>query len=113
MQRADLAESFVVAFTLPYLLNAPYANLQSKVGFIFGSLAFCAVIFVYFCIPECSGRSFQEIDNLFEAGVSVRKFKSYELESDVASIKEPRAPESDFGTTEKTKAHAEVVKEKF
>ncbi|KAK1479981.1 sugar transporter [Colletotrichum cuscutae] len=31
--------NFLVNFTLPYLLNAPYAALQSKVGFIFGTIA--------------------------------------------------------------------------
>ncbi|KAJ4487742.1 hypothetical protein J3R30DRAFT_3281231, partial [Lentinula aciculospora] len=28
--------AFAVSFTLPYLLNPPYANLQAKVGYIYG-----------------------------------------------------------------------------
>jgi hypothetical protein len=77
--------SFVVAFTLPYLLNAPYANLQSKVGFIFGSLAFCATVFVYFFLPECKGRSFEEVDRMFREHFPLRKFHKYDL-SDKESI---------------------------
>jgi hypothetical protein len=46
---------FVVAFTLPYLLYAPYANLGMKVGFIFGPIATLATIWAYFFIPECKG----------------------------------------------------------
>ena len=29
--------TFVVSFTMPYLLNPPYANLGAKVGFIYGA----------------------------------------------------------------------------
>lgn len=65
---------FLVTFSLPYLLNAPYANLGSKVGFIFGSTAVLATIFSYFGIPECNGKTLEEIDELFLEGVSIRKF---------------------------------------
>ncbi|KZL68472.1 sugar transporter [Colletotrichum incanum] len=66
--------NFLVNFTLPYLLNAPYAALQSKVGFIFGSIAVCSALFVFFCVPECKGRSLEEIDRMFHEGVPVRHF---------------------------------------
>lgn len=66
--------NFLVNFTLPYLLNAPYAALQSKVGFIFGSIAVCSALFVFFCVPECKERSLEEIDRMFHDGVPVRHF---------------------------------------
>ncbi|KAJ0295984.1 hypothetical protein COL5a_003047 [Colletotrichum fioriniae] len=69
--------NFLVNFTLPYLLNAPYAALQSKVGFIFGSIAVCSALFVFFCVPECKGRSLEEIDRMFHDGVPVRHFGGY------------------------------------
>lgn len=59
---------------MPYLLEAPYANLGSKVGFIFGSTAICASIFAYFCVPECRGKTLEEVDQLFLDGVPVRQF---------------------------------------
>jgi hypothetical protein len=46
---------FVVAFSLPYLLYAPYANLGMKVGFIFAPIATLATIWAYFFLPECKG----------------------------------------------------------
>ncbi|KAH8883538.1 sugar transporter [Thozetella sp. PMI_491] len=71
---------FLVNFTIPYLLYAPYANLSSKVGFIFGSMSFCAIIFTYFCVPECKGKSLEEIDVLFHQGVPLRKFGLVQVE---------------------------------
>ncbi|EEU39959.1 uncharacterized protein NECHADRAFT_93134 [Fusarium vanettenii 77-13-4] len=66
---------FVTAFTLPYLLFPPYANLQSKVGFIYGSFAVLAVLFTYFCIPELQGRTLEEIEQLFAMNIPIRRFK--------------------------------------
>jgi sugar porter (SP) family MFS transporter len=73
----NVVTAFVVSFTLPYLLNAPYGNLHSKVGFIYASMAFCTLIFTYFFVPECKGRSLEEIDVMFQEHVSIRDFKSY------------------------------------
>ncbi|KAH6977566.1 general substrate transporter [Ilyonectria sp. MPI-CAGE-AT-0026] len=69
----------VVTLVIPYLLDAPYAALGSKVGFIFGSFAICSMIFTYFCIPECKGKTLEEIDRLFIEKVPIRKFKHTKL----------------------------------
>lgn len=69
--------SFIFSFSTPYLLDAPYANLHSKVGFIFGGVACCALAFAYFCVPEMKGRSLEEINAMFQAGVPVREFGTY------------------------------------
>ncbi|SPO01819.1 related to RGT2 - Sensor of high external glucose concentrations [Cephalotrichum gorgonifer] len=71
----NITIQFAVSFSIPYLLNAPYANLGSKVGFIFGTTAFGAVIFSWFCIPECSGKTLEEIDRLFLEGMAIKDFK--------------------------------------
>jgi hypothetical protein len=34
----NVIAAFVVSFTLPYLLNPPFANLQARVGYIYGAL---------------------------------------------------------------------------
>lgn len=70
----NIAIQFAVSFSIPYLLNEPYAGLGSKVGFIFGATAFCAVIFTWFCIPECGGKTLEEIDELFLEGVLIKQF---------------------------------------
>lgn len=72
--------AFVVAFSLPYFLNDPYAALKSKVGFMFGSIAVCALVFTFFCVPECNGKSLEEIEFMFTEGVPLKKFGSYEVQ---------------------------------
>lgn len=80
--------NFLVNFTLPYLLNKPYAGLQSKVGFIFGSIAVCSALFVFLCVPECKGRSLEEISRMFHEGVPVRRFAEHpKFEVEVAAAK--------------------------
>lgn len=69
--------AFLVAFTLPYLLNADYANLQSKAGFFYGSFSVLALIFTYLFIPEYRGKSLEEIDYCFYKRIPLTKFGSY------------------------------------
>lgn len=70
----NIAMNFVVTFTLPYLLDDGYAALHAKVGFIFGSLAVAAAVFTYFYVPDCRGKSLEEVDRLFHERVPVRHF---------------------------------------
>ncbi|KAK5047097.1 hypothetical protein LTR84_007040 [Exophiala bonariae] len=70
----NIAIQFTVSFSIPYLLDDKYAGLHSKVGFIFGSTAFCAFIFSLTCIPECRGKTLEEIDHLFLEKVPIGKF---------------------------------------
>ncbi len=41
-----------------------------------GGICFLCIIYTYFRVPEPQGRSFAELDLLFEKGVSARKFAS-------------------------------------
>lgn len=74
----NIAVNFAVTFSIPYLLDDGYAGLHSKVGFIFGSIAVCACVFTYLCVPDCQGKSLEEVDRLFHEGVPVRKFRDYQ-----------------------------------
>ena len=70
---------FVTTYATPYLLNKPYAGLGAKVGFIYGGAAVLATVFAYFCVPECKGKTLEEIDRLFLDSVPVRDFKKVNL----------------------------------
>ncbi|KAL2845513.1 general substrate transporter [Aspergillus pseudoustus] len=68
--------TFVTSFTMPYLINAQYANLGGKVGYIYGSINIVMAVLTYFIIPELKGFSLEEVDQLFASGAPLRKFKT-------------------------------------
>lgn len=43
-------------------------------GFFFAGITFVLAVFMYFMLPECKGRSYAELDVLFENKISARKF---------------------------------------
>ncbi|EEU34908.1 uncharacterized protein NECHADRAFT_39701 [Fusarium vanettenii 77-13-4] len=62
------------AIAIPYLINADEANLGPKAGLIFlGPLVFLSFI-AFWTVPETKGKSFSELDNLFEMRTPARKF---------------------------------------
>ncbi|KAM6497122.1 General substrate transporter [Amanita muscaria] len=58
----------------PYMLNPSAWNWGNYTGFFWGGICFLCIIYTYFRVPEPQGRSFAELDLLFERGVSARKF---------------------------------------
>ncbi|KAL4999750.1 general substrate transporter [Aspergillus recurvatus] len=66
--------NFAVNFSVPYLVFEDQVGLESKVGFIFGAVAFLSLVFTYFCIPECKGKTLEQVDWLFNNGVRLRDF---------------------------------------
>jgi hypothetical protein len=69
----------VMNFAVPYMVNPDKANLKGKVGFVFGGLSAAATLWSFFYIPELKGRTFEEIDEMFEKRVPPRKMGSYTL----------------------------------
>lgn len=67
-------------FTISYMINPDEGHLRGKVGFIFGGLTTIATAWSFFYIPELKGRTFDEIDRMFQAQVPPRKMGSYILE---------------------------------
>ncbi|KAL4963270.1 sugar porter family MFS transporter [Aspergillus stella-maris] len=67
----------LVTYISPFIQDAEYANLQGKIGFIYGSFSVVAFVWAFFMVPELKGRSLEEVDELFEKGVSTLKFGSY------------------------------------
>lgn len=64
-------------FVLPYLFNPNKANLGAKVAFIFGGLSVLCLIYLWFCQPETTGLSYEELDELFINRVPTRRFQHY------------------------------------
>jgi len=57
--------NWAIAYSTPYLVNKDYANLQSKVFFIWGTCCFVCIAFVWFMIYETKGLTLEEVDELY------------------------------------------------
>lgn len=59
--------NWAIAYATPYLVNygTGYANLQSKIFFIWFGCCFLCITFVYFFIYETKGLSLEEVDELY------------------------------------------------
>ena len=71
------------SFVLPYLFNPNEANLQAKTTFIFGGFSIISLVYLWFYQPETSGRSYEELDEMFMKRISARAFKSHRPEAEV------------------------------
>ncbi|KEF59383.1 uncharacterized protein A1O9_04227 [Exophiala aquamarina CBS 119918] len=71
----NVLTQWTVSFSLPYLLFKP-RNLGPQVGFIFCFTSVVSLLFAYFCIPECFGKTLEEVDQLFLERVPIRKFRN-------------------------------------
>jgi len=60
----------------PRLVNPDAANWKGKAGFFWAVSCFCCIIYCYFRLPEPMGRTYSELDILFENKVPARKFAS-------------------------------------
>ncbi|KAI6782355.1 uncharacterized protein J7T54_008441 [Emericellopsis cladophorae] len=71
--------ALAVNLIVPYMVNLDQGNLQGKVGFVFGGLGVLATVWAWFYVPELKGRTFDEIDTMFQARVPPHKMGSYVL----------------------------------
>ncbi|GFZ52068.1 hypothetical protein JCM24511_09840 [Saitozyma sp. JCM 24511] len=63
-------------YTTPIMLSPQQANWGIEIGYFFAGLSALGLVLIYFTVPETRRLSFAELDELFEAKVSARKFKS-------------------------------------
>ncbi|GAA6037594.1 hypothetical protein JCM8097_006131 [Rhodosporidiobolus ruineniae] len=66
----------VGAVVMPYMLNTGELDWGAKTGFFWGGMAFLCLVWTYFRCPEPKGRTYGELDVLFQNRVSARKFAS-------------------------------------
>lgn len=60
----------------PHMLNPTSWNWGAKAGFFWAGSCFLCFIWTYFFLPEPKGRTYGELDVLFENKVPAREFKS-------------------------------------
>jgi len=67
-------------FLTPYMLNPLQWNWKAKAGFFWAGSCLLSVIWVFFRLPEPKGRTYGELDILFERRIPARKFKSTKVD---------------------------------
>lgn len=70
----------VTSVLTPYMLNPGEWNWGNYAGFFWAGSCFLSIVYTFFRLPEPRGRSFAELDMLFEKRVSARKFASTEVD---------------------------------
>jgi sugar porter (SP) family MFS transporter len=71
--------SISITAGLPYAMSATEANWGSKTGFLFAGLGTLTVLWAFFYLPESKGRTFEELDILFERKLPARQFAGTSL----------------------------------
>ncbi|KNG85816.1 putative sugar transporter [Aspergillus nomiae NRRL 13137] len=67
----------ITTLVVPRLTAPDAANLGAKAYLIFAGCMVCIVIFTFCFLPETKGRTFAEIDELYDAGVPAWKWRTY------------------------------------
>lgn len=80
----NVVAAWLVAFTVPYLLDVIGANI----GWVYGGFAVVATTYAYWFVPEIKNRSLEELDELFHNRVSARKFAQTETHGAAHRIRE-------------------------
>lgn len=72
--------AIALAVGVPFLINQDQANLGGKIGFIFAGIGGLCALFCFLCLPETKGRTFEELDHMFNIKLHSRKFKNFKIE---------------------------------
>jgi SP family general alpha glucoside:H+ symporter-like MFS transporter len=65
---------------LPYLFNQDKADLGGNLGWIFFGIAVVHIVLLYFFVPGTKGRTYEDLDLMFEQRLSARLFEQHELD---------------------------------
>ncbi|KAI0842332.1 high-affinity glucose transporter [Hypoxylon sp. FL0890] len=97
--------NWAIAYATPYLVNygEGYANLQSKIFFVWFGACFICISFVYFFIYETKGWSLEEVDELYSEVSSARKSAAWTPKTTFAQ-RQSAAAAATAGTTAETTA---------
>lgn len=89
----------------PRMLNPSAWNWGAKAGFFYAGTCLLCFVWAFFRLPEAKGRTYGELDILFEKRVSARHFASTVVESYHVSD-----TESELGEKKGASAHLEKVR---
>ncbi|KAE8396733.1 general substrate transporter [Aspergillus alliaceus] len=71
--------NLVAQVVVPYLINPTKANLKGKTAYVWTATAAVTTTWAFFRLPECRGRTYDELDVMFHQKVPARKFVTYQI----------------------------------
>jgi SP family general alpha glucoside:H+ symporter-like MFS transporter len=71
--------SIINTVITPYMLNPTAWNWKAKSGFFWAGICFLCLTWTFFRLPEPKGRTYGELDILFERRVQARKFRKADV----------------------------------
>ncbi|KAJ5194499.1 uncharacterized protein N7498_007937 [Penicillium cinerascens] len=66
--------------TAPIILNPDADNWKGKSGFLAGGLGLICALWGFFRLPDCKGRTYEELDIMFSKNLKASQFKSYQID---------------------------------
>ncbi|KAF5010784.1 hypothetical protein FDECE_3081 [Fusarium decemcellulare] len=75
-RNAYVVVSIIGNIIQPYLINPTEANLKGKAALIWFGVGVLATVWVVFRLPETKGKTYEELDILFEKGTPAWRFAS-------------------------------------
>jgi MFS family permease len=68
----------ITTFAVPQLTSAGAANLGAKTYLVFAGCMACVIVWSFFLMPETKGRTYAEIDEMYDKKVPMWKWSSYQ-----------------------------------
>jgi MFS family permease len=101
------ASNWIFNFALSYFVPPAFENIKWKTYLIFGSLSFVMTLHTFFCFPETSQRTLEEIEAMFKNGIPTTKTilgleKDISENNDIAMVEDIEHPKVDS-------AHVEIA----
>ena len=72
--------STVWVTVLPYMFNKDEGNMGGHIGWVFFGMTLLVMVAVFFDVPGTKGRTFHELDIMFERKVPARAFAKYVID---------------------------------
>lgn len=76
----------ITTLAVPQLTSADAAGLGAKTYLVFAGCMACVIVFVYFFMPESRGRTFAEIDEMYDAKIPMRKWRHYQTSTEAKQV---------------------------
>ncbi|UKZ91478.1 uncharacterized protein TrAFT101_006456 [Trichoderma asperellum] len=72
----------ITTFAVPQLTSADAANLGAKTYLVFAGCMACVIVWSYMLMPETKGRTYAEIDEMYDKKVPMRNWSKYETSTE-------------------------------